>query len=66
LGVQLHSQKTRIVHVQHGFEFLGYKIRRAPIRKSRVRTAGDNTSVGMLYGIHVRSQSKSSRIRYGS
>ena len=24
LGVQLHPQKTRIVHVQHGFEFLGY------------------------------------------
>src|SRR4029078_6464562 len=28
LGVQLNSQKTRIVHVQYGFEFLGYKIRR--------------------------------------
>jgi len=28
LGVELHPQKTRIVHVQHGFEFLGYKIRR--------------------------------------
>ena len=28
LGVQLHPQKTRIVHVQHGFEFLGYKIQR--------------------------------------
>ena len=28
LGVQLHPQKTRIVHVQHGFEFLGYKIKR--------------------------------------
>ena len=49
LGVQLNSQKTRIVHVQHGFEFLGYKIRRAPRRKSRGRAAGDNTSVGMLY-----------------
>jgi len=22
LGVELHPQKTRIVHVQHGFEFL--------------------------------------------
>jgi RNA-directed DNA polymerase len=49
LGVQLNSQKTRIVHVQHGFEFLGYKIRRAPRRRSRGRAAGDNTSVGMLY-----------------
>jgi group II intron reverse transcriptase/maturase len=28
LGVQLHPQKTRIVPVQRGFEFLGYKIKR--------------------------------------
>ena len=28
LGVQLHPQKTRIVHVRYGFEFLGYKIKR--------------------------------------
>src|SRR5438105_668391 len=28
LGVQLHPQKTRIVHVQQGFEFLGYKVKR--------------------------------------
>src|SRR5712671_1498830 len=28
LGVELHPQKTRIVHIQHGFEFLGYKIQR--------------------------------------
>jgi len=27
LGVELHPKKTRIVHVQHGFEFLGYKIK---------------------------------------
>ncbi len=27
LGVELHPQKTRIVHVQYGFEFLGYKIK---------------------------------------
>ncbi len=27
LGVQLHPDKTRIVHVQHGFELLGYKIK---------------------------------------
>src|SRR5215468_12587253 len=25
LGVELHPQKTRIVHVRYGFEFLGYK-----------------------------------------
>ena len=28
LGVVLHKEKTRIVHVRHGFEFLGYKIKR--------------------------------------
>ncbi len=27
LGVCINPQKTRIVHVQHGFEFLGYKIK---------------------------------------
>jgi RNA-directed DNA polymerase len=28
LGVELHPQKTRIVHVRQGFEFLGYQIKR--------------------------------------
>ena len=28
LGVELHPQKTRIVHVREGFEFLGYIIKR--------------------------------------
>ena len=28
LGVELHPQKTRIVHIAQGFEFLGYKIKR--------------------------------------
>jgi group II intron reverse transcriptase/maturase len=28
LGLQLHPDKTRIVHITQGFEFLGYKIRR--------------------------------------
>jgi group II intron reverse transcriptase/maturase len=28
LGVQVHPQKTRIVRVRQGFEFLGYKIKR--------------------------------------
>jgi RNA-directed DNA polymerase len=41
LGVELHPQKTRIVHAQDGFEFLGYKIKRGrkklylPARKIR-------------------------------
>lgn len=34
LGVTLHKTKTRIVHIRHGFEFLGYKIKRGsrPLR----------------------------------
>lgn len=40
LGVQVHPQKTRIVHIRHGFEFLGYKIKRGrqlslPVNKIR-------------------------------
>ena len=27
LGVELHAEKTRIVHVRQGFEFLGFKIK---------------------------------------
>ena len=49
LGVVLHPQKTRIVHVQHGFEFLGYKIKRGkalrlPASKIRSQARG-----GALY-----------------
>jgi len=47
LGVALNPQKTRIVHVQYGFEFLGYKIKRGkrlqlPVHKirSRARSGG--------------------------
>jgi hypothetical protein len=41
LGVELHPQKTRIVHVRDGFEFLGYMIKRGkrklylPVNKIR-------------------------------
>ncbi len=40
LGVSINPQKTRIVHVKHGFEFLGYKIKlgkqlRLPAEKIR-------------------------------
>ena len=42
LGVNINLQKTRIVHVRHGFEFLGYKIKRGgrPMRlpTSKIRT----------------------------
>lgn len=42
LGVQLNVQKTRIVHVQHGFEFLGYKIKRGKqlrLPSSKIRSS---------------------------
>src|SRR5713226_1393634 len=49
LGVELHPQKTRIVHVQHGFEFLGYKIKRGKklnLPESRIRS---HARSGALY-----------------
>jgi RNA-directed DNA polymerase len=42
LGVELHPQKTRTVHVRDGFEFLGYKIKRGKkklyLPESKIRT----------------------------
>jgi len=50
LGVELHPQKTRIVHVQHGFEFLGYIIKRGKTQlhlpESKIRS---QVRQGMLY-----------------
>ena len=49
LGVELHPQKTRIVHVQHGFEFLGYKIKRGKrlkLSEGRIRSTAKS---GALY-----------------
>lgn len=42
LGVELHPQKTQVVHVSWGFEFLGYKVKggqgyRMPAAKRRVK-----------------------------
>jgi group II intron reverse transcriptase/maturase len=47
LGVTLHPRKTRIVHVSHGFEFLGYKVKqgngyRLAASKRRSRTNAHN------------------------
>ncbi len=47
LGVQLHVKKTQIVHVRHGFEFLGYKIKRG---SRRLRLAPDKIRSGTLQG----------------
>ena len=38
LGVTLNREKTRIVHIAHGFEFLGFKIQRG---KARLKLTGD-------------------------
>ena len=51
LGVQLHPQKTRIVHVRYGFEFLGYKIkrgRRLSLPAAKIRSGAQS---GALYAI---------------
>jgi group II intron reverse transcriptase/maturase len=50
LGVELHPQKTRIVHIRYGFEFLGYKIKRGErkpyLPKSQIRSG---IHAGALY-----------------
>ena len=50
LGVNINPQKTRIVHVRHGFEFLGYKIKRGkrPLRLSPGKIKS-NAREGALY-----------------
>ena len=50
LGVTINPQKTRIVHVRHGFEFLGYKIKRGS-RPMNLPTSKIKTSArrGSLY-----------------
>ncbi len=52
LGVSLNAGKTRIVHVRHGFEFLGYKIKQGkrPLRlqASRIKSG---TRQGARYAV---------------
>ncbi len=52
LGVELNRDKTRIVHVSHGFEFLGYKIKRGtrPLRLSPEKIRSGMRQ-GALYAI---------------
>ena len=49
LGVQLNPEKTRIVHVRFGFEFLGYQIKRGRPRQLGNRKLGRNAPAGTLY-----------------
>src|SRR5216684_3080845 len=49
LGVELNPQKTRIVHVRYGFEFLGYTIKRGrglQLPSSKIRSGA---TPGALY-----------------
>jgi RNA-directed DNA polymerase len=50
LGVTLHPEKTKIVHVSHGFEFLGFKIKRGsrPLRLPQLKIRS-GTKHGALY-----------------
>jgi RNA-directed DNA polymerase len=49
LGVELHPQKTRIVHVEHGFEFLGYKIKRGKKLQLPESKVGSQARSGARY-----------------
>jgi group II intron reverse transcriptase/maturase len=49
LGVVLHPQKTRIVHVQQGFEFLGYKIKRGKALRLPASKIRSSVHSGALY-----------------
>ena len=49
LGVQLNAQKTRIVHVRHGFEFLGYKIKRGKQLRLPTHKIRSGAQSGALY-----------------
>jgi RNA-directed DNA polymerase len=51
LGVQIHPEKTRIVHVQHGFEFLGYKIKRGKRLRLPAERIKSKARPGALYAI---------------
>jgi group II intron reverse transcriptase/maturase len=51
LGVELHPQKTRVVHVQHGFEFLGYKIKRGKRLKLSADKIRSTARSGALYAL---------------
>lgn len=50
LGVTLHPEKTRIVHVKWGFEFLGYKVKKGTtkmeLKSSRIKSGARQ---GQLY-----------------
>ena len=56
LGVSLHPDKTRIVDVDHGFEFLGYKVKRG---KGLRLSASKRTSQTNPYNLYAVPREKS-------
>ena len=54
--VSLHPEKTRIVHVDHGFEFLGYKVKRG---KGLRLSASKRTSPANPYNLYAVPREKS-------
>jgi RNA-directed DNA polymerase len=50
LGVTINPQKTRIVHIRQGFQFLGYKLKRGS-RRMRLSTSKikSDAQQGSLY-----------------
>jgi hypothetical protein len=59
LGVQLNPSKTRIVHVRHGFEFLGFKIKRG--RRPMLLPASKINSGAKAGGLYAYPREKSVR-----
>jgi group II intron reverse transcriptase/maturase len=49
LGVEIHPQKTRITHVQYGFEFLGYRIKRGKKLQLPVHKIRSQARAGAMY-----------------
>jgi RNA-directed DNA polymerase len=58
LGVELHPQKTRIVHIRQGFEFLGYQIRRG---KNKLRLPSSKIRRAAPGGLYAYPKEKSIR-----
>lgn len=51
LGVHLNAQKTRLVHISHGFEFLGYKIKKGKGYKLSAQKRRTKTNPYNLYAV---------------
>jgi RNA-directed DNA polymerase len=56
LGVSFHPEKTRIVHVDQGFEFLGYKVKRG---KGLRLSASKRTSPANPHNLYAVPREKS-------